>query len=520
MKQFTQVTGMIDIGSNTVRLAVYQVLGKGAYRVVDQARWPARLSEKLTSEGLLPLEAIDELAEVLRHFRRICKMNGASRTRAVATAAIRQAVNGRQVLDRLRKLTGLEIELLSGDEEARFGSVAVLRTMGISDALLVDIGGGSTEISLVRGRRLVHGISIPFGCVNTASRHSLNSGPVTDHQMERMQEEMIGVMRSYPWIAENAHLPLIGLGGTTRALAKLCQRAQDYPYANLHGFELSETTLQETIARLASLNLDKRRKVPGLSKDRADIIVPGLAILRAIVGHSSSSKIVVCGAGLRDGLFYETCMPEEEPLPEDQVLEESIRNLTALYPTVPEEHLAQVNRLALKLFERLAPTAGLPADSRRLLSTASRLFKIGAVIDAGDFSDHTFYILMHAHWNGLSHREIVLAAGIASYRGANPLRRKLSPYRRILRDGDFTLAMKLGSLLQLAAALDRSESQAISSLEVSVRGHNKLRLSATASHTMPIERMEVDSIAKEFKKNWGFAPKLSVTATKEPIPQK
>lgn len=503
---------MIDIGSNTVRLAVYQVLANGAYRVVDQGRWPARLSEKLTAEGLLPLEAIDDLAEVLRHFRRICKMNGATRIRAVATAAIRQAVNGRQVLDRLRRLTGLDIELLSGDEEARCGSVAVLRTMRISDALLVDIGGGSTEITLIRGRRLVHAVSIPFGCVNTAARHSLSGGVISESQLERMQNEMVGVMRAHPWIEEAKGLPLVGLGGTTRALAKLCQRAQDYPYANLHGFELSEATLDETVGKLASLNLDKRRKVPGLSKDRADIIVPGLALLRAIVKHCSSSGIVVCGAGLRDGLFYETCLPRVEPISADQVLEESIHNLTALYPIVPEEHLSQVNRLALTLFDGLAPGAGLSADSRRLLDTASRLFKIGAVIDAGDFADHTFYILMHAHWNGLSHREIVLAAGIASYRGANPLRRKLSPYRRILKEGDFGLAVKLGSLLQLAAALDRSETQAISSLEVSVRGGNKLRLTATASHTMPIERMEVDSVAKEFKKNWGFTPKLSVTA--------
>lgn len=512
MKQSTQVTGMIDIGSNTVRLAVYQVQANGAYRVIDQGRWPARLSEKLTNEGLLPLEAIDELAEVLRHFRRICKMHRASRIRAVATAAIRQAVNGRKVLDRLHRLTGLNIELLSGDEEARCGSVAVLRTMSISDALLVDIGGGSTEISLIRNRRLLHAVSIPFGCVNTAARHSLPSGTISEQQLERMQSEMVGVMRAHPWIAQAAGLPLIGLGGTTRALAKLCQRAQEYPYANLHGFELSETMLDETVAKLASLSLDKRRKVPGLSKDRADIIVPGLAILRSIVKHCSSSGIVICGAGLRDGLFYETCLPREEPFSIDQVLEESIHNLTALYPTVPNEHLAQVNRLALALFDRLGPNAGLLPEARRLIDTASRLFKIGAVIDSGDIASHTFYILMHAHWNGLSHREIVLAAGIASYRGANPLRRKLSPYRRILKEGDFHLAVKLGSLLQLAAALDRSESQAISSLEVSVRGGNKLRLTATARHTMPIERMEVDSIAKEFKKNWGFTPKLSVTA--------
>ncbi|WP_027093995.1 Ppx/GppA phosphatase family protein [Cohnella thermotolerans] len=510
MKPFNQVTGMIDIGSNTVRLAVYQVAANGAYRVIDQGRWPARLSQKLDSHGRLPLEAIDELADVLRHFRRICSMHGAQRIRAVATAAIRQAANRAEVLDRLSRETGLSIELLSGEDEARYGSAAVLRTMDVADGFLVDIGGGSTEISLIRNRKLTEAVSFPFGCVNTASRHALNGGAVSPSQLEQIGELIQSALRSEPWIAHHAGLPLIGLGGTTRALAKLCQRAGEYPYANLHGFEVTGKTLNDTLNKLASLSLDKRRKIPGLSKDRADVIVPGLAILRAVARQCSASRIVVCGAGLRDGLFFETCLPLAQTPTSSQVLEESVRNLTALYPAAPEAHLAQVNRLALKLYDRLAPHAGLDPSARKLLDAASRLFKIGAVIDYNDCPDHTFYILMHAHWNGLSHREILLTAAIASYRSASPLRRKLAPYRSILKEGDFDTAAKLGSLLQLAAALDRSESQAIGTLDVSVSGGNKLRLTATASRSLPMEKMEVESIAKEFRKVWGVSPKLTV----------
>jgi len=508
MKDSSQVTGMIDIGSNTVRLAVYQVMENGAHRVIDQGRWPARLSQKLTEDGILPLDAIEELAEVLRHFRRICTMHGASRIRAVATAAIRQAANGRQVLDKLNRDTGLSIELLSGEDEARYGSVAMLRTMDVREAFLVDIGGGSTEISLLRDRKLVRAVSFPFGCVNTAARHSLQGNAVSAAQLELIQDEIRARLRSEPWIAQNPGLPLIGLGGTTRAFAKLCQRSGDYPYANLHGYEPPDRALDDMLARLAPLNVDKRRKIPGLSKDRADVIVPGLAILRAVFRESSASRIVICGAGLRDGLFFETCLPKREPTVPGQVLEDSIRNLIALYPSAPEEHLAQVNRLAMTLYDRLAPAAGLPESSRRLLDAASRLFRIGAIIDFNDSSDHTFYILMHAHWNGLSHRDILLTAAVASYKGPGPLRNKLASYRSILKEGDYDTAAKLGSLLQLAAALDRSESQAISSLDVSVQSGNKLKLAAASSHPLPVEKMEVESIAKDFKKNWGLTPKL------------
>ncbi|MBB6671038.1 Ppx/GppA family phosphatase [Cohnella nanjingensis] len=501
---------MIDIGSNTVRLAVYQILESGAFRVIDQGRWPARLSQKLTAEGRLPLEAVAELGEVLRHFRRICRMHGADSIRAVATAAIRQAANRQQVLKTLYEETGLEIELLSGEDEARLGSAAMLRTMDVEDGFIVDIGGGSTEITLLRGREIVSSVSFPIGCVNTAARFGLNGGAVPAHVLEAITADIRDRLQREAWITRHPGLPLVGLGGTVRALAKLRQRNDEYPYTNLHGYEMTSQKIDTALAQLAQLPVDKRRKLPGLSKDRADVIVPGLAILVAVARACKSPRLVVCGAGLRDGLFYETCLPPDGTPTAHQVLEESIRNLTSLYPGAPGGHLNQVQRLALKLYDRLAPGAQIPAPWRRLLDAAARLFRIGAVIDFNDSADHTFYLLMHAHWNGLPHREMLLTAAIASYRGPNPLRRKLAPYRALLEEGDAETAAQLGSLLQLAAALDRSESQAITSLDVSVAKGSRLQLVAAASHPLPVERMEVDALAKEFKKCWGLAPALTV----------
>ena len=508
MNASATVTGMIDIGSNTVRLAVYQVSSEGAYRVIDQGRWSARLSQKLAEDGTLPDATLAELAEVLRHYGSICNMHGAKQIRAVATAAIRQAANRDVALQRLKRETGLSIELLSGNDEARYGSVAMLRTMDFSDAFLVDIGGGSTEISLILGRKLAASVSFPIGCVNTAARWSLNGNPVPPALLEKIEAEARKLFEGEPWISSHPGLPLIGLGGTVRALAKFRQRSDNYPLSNLHGFEIEPRLLDESVGMLAALNVEKRRKVPGLSKDRTDVIVPGLAILRAVLKSAAASRIVVCGAGIRDGLFFETCLPREKtPSPQD-VLNESVRNLTTLYPAAPREHLAQVNRLALDLFDRLAPAAGLDEPSRKWLDAASRLFRIGAVIDYNECANHTFYLLLNAHWYGLSHRETLITAAIASYRGPSQLRRKLAPYRSILKDGDVEASARLGVLLQLAAALDRSESQGIVDLDVAVEKGKSLVLTARARHPLPMEKMEVESIAKDFKKCWGLSPKL------------
>jgi len=180
-----RVTGIIDIGSNTVRLAVYRMTDDGAYRVIDQGRWPARLSERMAADGTLPADAVDELAEVLRHYVRICAKHGAERVRAVATAAIRQAVNGKAVIERLHSAAGIGIEILSGEEEARIGSVAMLNSLRFGDGFVVDIGGGSTEISLIRRRQVVSAASFPIGCVNVAARFGLGDEPVAQGNVAR-----------------------------------------------------------------------------------------------------------------------------------------------------------------------------------------------------------------------------------------------------------------------------------------------------------------------------------------------
>lgn len=498
---------IIDIGSNTVRLAVYQWSGSGAYRIVDQGRWAAQLSRKMDSDGTLVEEAVRELADVLNHYHRICRMHGTETIRTVATAAIRAAANRDKVVRRLYEETGLAVDILPGEEEARFGSLAMKRTLSIADGYVVDIGGGSTEITLLRNRQPACAVSFPIGCVNTAGKYGLDDSPVPPSVIERIQHDAMRLFASQSWLSANPGLPLIGLGGTVRAFAKMKQRETDYPFPHLHGYEQSVSELQASLERLSSLSVSGRRKLPGLSKDRADVIVPGMAILRAIMHHTRSDRLIVCGTGIRDGLFFETCLPDVPDAGENPVLEISVRNLHELYPTAPPNHLEQVRRMALSLYDSLHEDADFPDYARRCLETAARLYKLGAAIDLNDYADHTFYMLLHTHWYGLPHRLAVLTAAIASYRSVNGNRRRLAPYRSLLQDGDIELAARLGSLLQLSAALDRSESQAIRDLRVE-KSKNKLALRAISDHSLAMERMETEALAKDFKKVWGAAPAL------------
>ncbi|TJY44146.1 Ppx/GppA family phosphatase [Cohnella pontilimi] len=505
----SEVTGIIDIGSNTVRLTVYKINDKGAYKAIDQGRWPARLSQRLSATGNLSQDAIMELSQVLLNFIRICEKHRAATIRAVATAAIRQSVNRDDIVKYLFDTTGIQVEILSGADEARIGSIAMLGSLPISDGYVVDIGGGSTEVSLLHNRRLSSVISLPIGSVNTSVRFAAGENPVSPSVLSNIQSEIRRLLSKQKWIRMNPDLPLIGLGGTVRALAKVHKSQSGYPFPLLHGYQLSESQISDTLEQLARIPAEKRRKLSGISKDRADVIVPGLALLLGVFRQTSASQLTVCGAGLRDGLFYETCLPHLRWDSEDQVLEESLRNLKALYQTAPEDHLRQVSKLSLVLFDRLVALHQLPAFSRQMLDAAAQLYRIGGVIDFNNIADHTFYILLHNNLKGLSHRHMLITAGIASFRGTNQLRQKLKPYRSLLLDGDYELITKLGALLQLSSALDRSESQAITKMDVAVAGR-RLEMTVEAQHPLPLEQMEVKALMKDFKKIWGLDPILKL----------
>ncbi|SEO23047.1 Ppx/GppA family phosphatase [Paenibacillus sp. OV219] len=500
-----QRIGIIDIGSNSIRLVVYERTVGGANRVIDGSKHSARLSEQLDDDGALPEQSIDELVDMMNHFRLICAHHRTGHIRAVATAAIRNATNQSHILRRIEAESGLPIELLSGKQEADYGYLGMVNSMAIEDGFLIDIGGGSTEVSLFKNRKLVHAISFPFGCVSMTKRYA-KGGMLSDQQLKELEKHIEDKIEHETWLRSSPNLPLVGIGGTVRALGKVHQSHVKYPFPSTNNYSLDAASTDELFELMRKQPLDKRSKVPGLSKDRVDIIVPGIAILRTIYRAISASHYIVCAAGLRDGLFYATRFPERPRL--DDVITYSVNNLAALHPEAPMQHTSQVNRTVLSLIDLLG--SKLPALDlvRQYLDIASILHRIGASIDYYDYKKHTFYLMINSHINGLSHRELLICSLIASYKGKSRVKQTAAAYKPLLSEEDIETVCKLGAVLQLAIALDRSETQAIGKLSIEVSG-GKLHLRALRAEGMlAVERKEVDSLASDFKKLWNLTPLL------------
>jgi exopolyphosphatase/guanosine-5'-triphosphate,3'-diphosphate pyrophosphatase len=500
--------GIIDIGSNSIRLVINEETEHGAHHVIDESKDSARLSERIGADGILKQEDQQVIAQILNYFKKMCEANRTAVIRAVATAAIRNATNSTAILSYLENETGLTIELLSGEEEARLGFLGMINAIDLEEGFLVDIGGGSTEISLFHNRSIVKSVSFPFGSVNTTKRYSRNGDMNTD-DIGRIHSMVISALeKQKSWLQSRKGLPLVGLGGTIRSICKLDQRQKKYSLPLTHNYDMDSLSLDRLVQGLSVLSVENRKKVEGMSKDRADIIVPGLIILQTIFRYIGSSYYKISGSGLRDGLYYETVYPQQPKI--TSVLKHSVRNLLALHPSVPAVHVKHINQLALKLFDEMNVSRDLGARSRDYLDTASLLYRIGVTVLYYEYAKHTFYLMAHSRIDGLSHREILICAFIASYKNKNRTKKMCLEYKDILTETDFQYIEKLGMLLQLAIALDRSETQPIQKLSVWLN-KKELDLHLNCSHPPIIEMREVHLLQKEFKKTWGLL--LTLTST-------
>lgn len=500
--------GIIDIGSNSIRLVIYEISTSLAYRVIGEFKQSARLSQRIGADNTLSDVNIQFIVRILLHFKQISSSYQVTEIRAAATAAIRNAGNSKEIIDTIQEQSGLAVDLLSGEDEARIGFLGMINALHVEDGLLIDIGGGSTEVTLFRNRKLVRSVSFPFGAVNTTARFASNDQPMAE-QLSAIRHMVLEAVASEPWIGEQSGLPLIGLGGTIRSLCKINQKKRKYPLALTHNYSMSTEDMNELMNWLPTLSPEKRKKVEGLSKDRYDIIIPGLTILHTLYEACGASHYVISGAGLRDGLFYESYLSGQNTA--YSLAERSARNMIGLHSCVPIEHLEQVASIVTKLFDALQSEHGMDHRYRVCLHTAALLYRIGVSINYYQFSKHSFYMIANSRLDGLTHRETLLCAAIASFKNRSKAYATYMQYKEILLESDVELIVKLGSLLHVAVAMDSSETQVFTSVSVEALPNKELLFLVQKKNDPSVEYEEIASLQKDFKKIWNR--KLTINDT-------
>ncbi|MGX7051317.1 Ppx/GppA family phosphatase [Leuconostoc palmae] len=300
------IISVIDLGSNSVRMTVSRYHSDGSYDVLARFQEMVRLSAGMGKDKVLQPESIKRTLSALEKFKEALKAYDQKKlhVHAVATAAVRQASNQKAFLLDFKKTMGFELRILSGEEEAYFDYVGVINTFPIRDALILDTGGASSEIILVRNKKPIHAVSLPVGAVNITERY-LEPDLITARSLFKAIMGMRQLFGDIAWLREAINLPIVALGGSNRTLAKISRKQEKVQDMPIHGYHLKIDDISSIFQDILSKNLDQRKKVPGLAKERGDIIIGGLLPLIELLLYTESRQVIFSQSGLREGFLFE-----------------------------------------------------------------------------------------------------------------------------------------------------------------------------------------------------------------------
>ena len=475
---------VIDMGSNSFRLVVFEFDRNGWWSLVDEIREPTRVSAGMGDSGALQLEPMNRALRTASVFANFLEASGVDHVDAVATSAIRDAANRDELLGRVRDRTGLEVRTISGAEEAWYGYLAIANSTTVSDGFGIDIGGGSVQLMRLADRRLEKAESVRLGAVRVSESH-LPDEEVTPKQLKALRKHVARTLGDLDWWASRGRADgdgtarLAGLGGTVRNLAAAAQKRMDLTDLDVQGFCLHRDALGELIDQLAARPAARRGSVRGIKPDRGDVILGGAVVLDTAMEVGGFDAVEVTEAGLREGILFSRMLGDREVPLLDDVRRASVENLEHRYGG-DHVHAAHVAHLSLQVFDALghAGLHSLGPPERDVLWAACLLHDIGTAINYDDHHRHSHYLILNSGLPGWSPRELELIALVARWhRKGEPDASQLGDLER---KGDARRLRLLCGVIRLAEQLERSRDQAVASVEFT-RAKKGVRLAAATN---------------------------------------
>lgn len=494
-----QRVAVIDLGSNTARLIVISAIPGYAYHLEDEIREVVRLRQGMTAQGLSD-DAVARALATLRLFKRFCDSSQVDKIIPTATSAVREAPNGPQFVEQVERELGLSLQVLSGEKEAYYATLGVLNEAPMASGMVVDIGGGSAQVAQVDGYRFQRAASLPLGALALTERF-VSTDPIDTAEFKQVEVAINRQLDTVSWLeaAEDGGQKLVGLGGTIRNLAKMEAARRDYPLSTLHGFRLTREAVEENIRLFRELPLAERRDLSGLNSDRADIILPGALVLRAIMARLEMEALTISVNGLREGLFFEHFWRHLSYPVVASVRRFSVLNMARVYQ-YQKSHASYVRYLAMRLFDQLRPLHQYGAAERELLDAAALLHDLGSIISYSGHHKHSQTLIINSGLPGFSPREIGLIALLTRYhRKGNPT---LDDCQNLMKAGDEALLIRLAAILRLAEFLERGRNATVDDV-TAVWDDSTLRLTLFADQYPAVELWEsernaVDLVAEAF----------------------
>jgi exopolyphosphatase/guanosine-5'-triphosphate,3'-diphosphate pyrophosphatase len=494
----------IDIGTNSVHMIVVKLRPDSSFEVIDREKEMVRLGAGGLDGKALTQEAMHATLHVLSKFRRLAESHSVDRILAAATSATREAENGGDFLRAIAEQTGIRARVISGTEEARLIHLAAAYGTGASGeaTVVVDIGGGSVEITRGVGPTIDVGRSFKLGVIRLTERY-VKSDPIAPREERKLVRHIAGELGDYlDKISNSGFDRLVGTSGTILSLGTVALAADGRP-ANtaLRNRRISAKLLHRVRRTLAGLNLEKRLRVPGLDPRRADLCVSGAILIDEIVRRLEASELTLCDLSLREGLILDyIAKHRKEIVQADRIPDIRRRSIVELAERCNywPDHAQQVARLALALFDQTRAIHALTDKEREWLEFGALLHDIGVHISYEKHHKHSYYLIKNGDLRGFEPQEIDVLALLTRYHRQATPKRKHGEFSALPKPARRAVKV-LSAILRLAESLDRSHSQVITGIDLHDRGDDAL-LQVRTSGEAELESWAATRHAAPFEK--------------------
>lgn len=476
----------IDIGSNSIHMIIVAPDTTGSMRVIDREKEMVRLGRSALGKGRLSRRAIRDGLETLVKMTTLARLKGAGQAVAVATSAVREASNGREFLERVKAQTGLDVQLLSGEQEGRLIHRSVREVVDLDHGrtVVIDIGGGSTEWIAAHDGDIETIHSLPLGSLRLAGW--LAGSPPKAPALARLRDQIAAELGRHLTGGEAVDL-VVATSGTAVCAADLADRLAGRERPTMRGLRQIETAeLSRVVGHLSGLTTQEIADLPEVGAPRSESILPGAILLEELLARAGVESFYVSDRALREGLVLEAL---GRPVPEDsrqpELRRRQVERLAQRAPSVWEHH-QQTAKLAVRLFDLTVFLHGLGQREREWLEHAAILHDLGYVIAYRKHHEHSFYLISNAGLDAFDSQEVEIIAHVARFhRGGRPKKKKHPTYAA-LETWQRKTVKKLSALLRIADALDRTHASRVDEVYCS-GGKRKVKFEVISEYDVSIE---------------------------------
>lgn len=500
---------LIYVGGNTTRYALWKIEDDKSYRLLESYKENLKLGRNTKEEFIISEEKIDELVNILSYFKEFSDSINATNTFVILSEFFDRIRNKDDIRTRLESELSMKVIELTSKEELYLDYLALVNSMRLTNSLVVDISGGSTQLAYIEDGTLKESHLLPLGTLSLTEMFSLEQQISKESHMN-LESFLRDELTKVSWLSRYEYQDMVIVGGSARAISKIDRKKRRYPMNIIHEYTMQDLDICSLYTNLMTKTLKQRYAIEGMDKERADILPSSLAILNALLEKTGISTLRVSGAGIREGFLFNYLTEHHGEL--GDMLDRSISNILSRH-NVDKERAENLYRLTKEIYNGMNGVHKDWQGLESIIKVSSKLRDVGLSVRFYNHDRHNFYIISNSEINGIDHRQIIMSALAATFSNGLAKETPLLQYGQLINRMDLAMVYDIGICLSIAEKLLRSDGKIISLKETRV-DENEVTFLLSASEELHFEVHAVMKLKDIFYELYSRQLKIEYELTK------